>query len=65
MIGDQANSLVSLLRSLSALQKTLRVIGFINCSDNDNETVSLNEFINPFRSCCFIPALTTSVTSSD
>ena len=39
MIGDQANSLVSLLRSLSALQKTLRVIGFINCSDNDNETV--------------------------
>ena len=32
MIGDQANS-------LSALQKTLRVIGFINCSDNDNETV--------------------------
>lgn len=39
MIGSQANSLVSLLRSLSALQKTLRVIGFINCSDNDNETV--------------------------
>lgn len=39
MIGSQASSLVSLLRSVSALQKTLQVIGFINCTDNDNEAL--------------------------
>lgn len=34
MVANQVSSLISLLRSKSTLQKTLRVISFINCMDN-------------------------------